>query len=261
MEGTYRSIYKKKRTARRLFIIKPAIHGYTNLPPKRRRLSSSLLQSSRFSIISESDLENDTQPGNTMEILAGKIARRHVQDQYGKSNRRIASESALKKRFVHLRFYQLHTLLSYFSATSHVDRNAQINFRNGRWKYSLLSATIQAYLSTCINAIPFSVWQTYEKNLQKPLHTNIRTHVHIYANTYARICIPLDTSAQCTLAITDYSSTERMCIQHQRSSYVTITTAIYTDYYRIAGRAKFTGPLEKIRRNRDSFFVELDNTK
>lgn len=72
-----------------------------------------------------------------------------------------------------------------------------------------------------------------------------------HTQVHARIRILFDTSAQCTLAITDYSSTERMCIQHQRSSYITITTAIYTDYYRIAGRAKFTGPLEKVQRNGD----------
>lgn len=156
-----------------------------------------------------------------------------------------------------MRFYRLHTPLSYLSATSHED--AQTNFRNGphgRWKYSLPSATIQAHLSTRINDSFFRL-----ADIRKIFR---KGHTHVYTQVHARIRIHFDTSAQCILAITDYSNTERMCIQHQRSSYITITTAIYTDYYRTTGRAKFTGPLEKVRRNGDpsssSSIIQNNNT-
>lgn len=149
----------------------------------------------------------------------------------------------------------LHTLLFYLSATSREDRNAQTNFRNGphgHWKYSLLFCNDSGTLKHTLTTLS-SIWQAYKKTFRKR-HTHTHIHIHKYTHAFAYL---FDTSAQCTLAITDYSSTERMCIQHQRSSYVTITTVIYTVYCRIAGRAKFTGPLEKVRRNGDPYSSSL----
>lgn len=90
MEGTYRSIYKKnaQRDGCLISNLRFTI-GYTNLLPEHRRLSP-FLQSSRFSVISGLDPER-----NPMGNSRGEVAREHVQDQYGKSNRRIASKSKL----------------------------------------------------------------------------------------------------------------------------------------------------------------------
>lgn len=112
MEGTYRSIYKKnvQRDGCLLSNLRFTV-GYTNLPPKRRRLSSSLLQSSQFSIISRPDLENGIPTGNTLETLVGKSLADAFKINTINQTGRIASESALKKR---LCIYQPHTLFILF---------------------------------------------------------------------------------------------------------------------------------------------------
>lgn len=211
MEGTYRSIYKKnaQRDGCLLSNLRFTV-GYTNLLPERRRLSSPLLQSSRFSVISGFDPESETRRETPWKFSKGKSLARAFKigtiNQTGELLRRASPEEALKKRLC-MRFYRLHTPLSYLSATSHEDRNAQTNFRNGphgRWKYSLPSATIQAHLSTRIND-PFFRLADIRKIFRKG-------HAHVYTHTqvHARIRIHFDTSAQCILAITDYSNTENV---------------------------------------------------
>lgn len=141
-----------------------------------------------------------------------------------------------------MRFYRLHTPLPYLLAT----RTETLRL------ISEIGFTLEVLTILCndsgtpkhthLTILSFVCRHTknFQKGTQTRTHTYTYTRIYIYTSFYVRIRIHFDTSAQCILAITDYSSTERMCIQYQRSSYITITTAIYTDYYRTAGRVKFT---------------------
>lgn len=101
----------------------------------------------------------------------------------------------------------------------------------------------------------FLVRQSPRKEHTQHTHTRMQTHTHIYTQ---HTCF-----AYFWYISTIYSSTYRLfkygenaCIQHQRFSYVTVTTIIYTDYilYRIE-------PVTRQSKNSLNLWKRFDETK
>lgn len=244
MEGTYRSSYKKNVQRDGCLLSNFAIHK-SNIRICRRNVGRLLSPLSTVFPVQRNQrtrsLRAEPERGTSWKSSRGgrEVARASARSRSVRSNQtgvNCFGEQALKKRFFLCNCDFIDFVLAFilsFCDEPQEDRNAQTNFRNGphgRWKYSLLpSATIHRHTQHYTRTFFLFVWQTHtEKPSERKHARDAHAHAHTRTQVHARIHF-LIRQHNVYQQLQDYSSTERMCIQHQRSSYVTITTAIYTD--------------------------------